>query len=109
MQQRGVDISKVEQSFVEMAYSNMRQQAERDVRGAMLLDRVAEMEKVDVTDDEVNEELTKMSQYYGAPIEEIRESLEKQGGGIENSQHSETRKSGSSYRQAKVTDGDLID
>ena len=33
---------KVEKSFVQMAYRQMRQQAERDVRGAMLLERIGE-------------------------------------------------------------------
>ena len=49
MQQRGVDLNKVEKEFIQMAYSNMRQQAERDVRGAMLLDEIAELEKVEVS------------------------------------------------------------
>ena len=76
LQQRGVDLSKVESQFVEMAYNNMRTQAERDVRGALLLDKVAELEKVDVSETEINEEIQKLADYYRASAEEIRESLE---------------------------------
>ena len=37
-------------------------------------------EKVEVSDAEVDEEIGKMAEYYRATPEEIRESLEKQGG-----------------------------
>ena len=63
----------------------MRQQAERDVRGAMLLDKIAEAEKVEVADAEVDEEIGKMAEYYRSTPDEIRESLEKQGGGSRTS------------------------
>jgi trigger factor len=62
--QRGVDLSKVDNNFVEMAYEQMRTQAERDVRGAMLLEKVAEMENVEVSEEEINEEIEKMAEYY---------------------------------------------
>ena len=111
MQQRGVDLNQVEQAFIEMAYSNMRQQAERDVRGAMLLDRVAEMEKVEIKDSEVDEEIGKMADYYRSTPEEIRESLEKQGGGIDNIRNNlKTRKAIEAViSYARITKGDWID
>ncbi len=111
MQQRGVDLNKIEPQFIEMAYGNMRQQAERDVRGAMLLDKVAEIEKVEVLDAEVDEEIGKMAAYYRATPEEIRESLEKQGGGVENIRNNlKTRKSIEVIvAKAKVTDGEWVD
>jgi trigger factor len=64
LQQRGVDLNKVENEFVQMAFSQMRTQAERDVRGAMLLDKVAEAENVDVNEEEIEEELSKLAEYY---------------------------------------------
>lgn len=111
MQQRGVDLNKIEKQFIEMAYHNMRQQAERDVRGAMLLEKVAELEKVEVADSEVDEEIGKMSEYYKASPEELRESLEKQGGGVENIRNNlRTRKSIEAViAKAKVTDGPWVD
>ena len=111
MQQRGVDLNQVDESFIQMAYRNMRTQAERDVRGAMLLDKVAEIEKVEVPDAEVDEEIGKMAEYYRATPEEIRESLEKQGGGVENIRNNlKTRKTIEAVvAKAKVSQGEWID
>jgi trigger factor len=110
MQQRGVDLNKVEKEFVQMAYQNMRQQAERDVRGAILLDKISGVEKIEVADAEVDEEIGKMADYYKATADEIRESLEKQGG-IDNIRHNlRTRKTIEAVvAKAKVTDGPWID
>ncbi|CAN5522864.1 trigger factor [soil metagenome] len=111
MQQRGVDLKSVESQFIEMAYANMRQQAERDVRGAMLLDKVAEMEKVEVAESEVEDEISKMAEYYRASAAEIRESLEKQGGGVENIRNNlKTRKAIEAVvAKAKITEGEWVD
>jgi trigger factor len=111
LRQRGADINKLENEFIEMAYHNMRQQAERDVRGAMLLDKVAEIEKVDVTDAEVDEEIQKMADYYRASTDEVRGSLEKQGGGVESIQNNlKTRKAIEAVvAKAKIIEGEWID
>lgn len=111
MQQRGVDLRSVDPQFVEMAYSNMQQQAERDVRGAMLLDRVAEIAKIEVADTEVEEEVGKMAEYYRSTPDEVRQSLEKQGGGIENIRNNlKTRKSIEAVMEkVKVKKGEWVD
>ncbi len=111
MQQRGVDLRNVDPQFVEMAYGNMKQQAERDVRGAMLLDRVAEVEKIEVADSEVEDELTKMADYYRSTLDEIRESIAKQGGGIEDIRNNlKTREAIEAVvAKVKVTDGEWVD
>jgi len=110
LQQRGIDPSKVQKDFIELAYANMRTQAERDVRGAILLDKIAEAENVSVDDAEVEEEVVKLSEYYRVPVKEIRESLEKQGG-LDNIRNNlKTRKSIEAVvSAAKVTDGDWVD
>ena len=110
LQQRGVDLNKVENNFVEMAYHQMRTQAERDVRGALLLDKIAEAEKVEVSKEEIDEEISKLAEYYRATPEEVRDSIEKQGGtrAIEN--NLKTRKSIEALvAKAKVTDGPWVD
>ncbi len=111
MEQRGIDLNKIEAQFVEMAYGNMKLQAERDVRGAMLLDKVADIEKIEVPESEVDEEIAKMAEYYRSSAEEIRESLEKQGGGVENIRNNlKTRKSIEAViAKAKVTEGEWVD
>ncbi len=111
LSQRGVDLNKVEKDFVQMAYNQMRGQAERDVRGAMLLEKIAELENVEVSTDELNEEIERMADYYRTTPEEIRASLAKQQGGEENIANSlRTRKSIEALvKHAKVTDGEWID
>jgi trigger factor len=108
--QKGVDLSKVEQSFIEMTYHQMRGQAERDVRGAMLLEKIAEIEKVEVTDEDVTTELESMAAYYRLPVEEIRKSVDSQGGVSMIQNNLRTRKAVEALvAKAKVKDGDWID
>jgi trigger factor len=110
LQQRGVDVNKVEKDFIQMAYNQMRGQAERDVRGAMLLEKIAEQENVEVSDEEITEEIQKMARHYRATPEDIRASLAQQGGedGIANSLR--TRKAVEALmKNAKITDGEWID
>ncbi|MEK7857190.1 MAG: trigger factor, partial [Acidobacteriota bacterium] len=110
LQQRGVDLARVQSDFVSMAFEQMKSQAERDVRGAMLLEKVAEAEKVEVSDREVEEEITKLAEHYRTTAEEIRESLEKQGGTGTIQNNLRTRKSIEALvAKAKVTDGEWKD
>lgn len=111
LQQRGVDLKKVEEEFIQMAFHNMRQQAERDVQGAMLLDKIAELEGVAVSDADVDEEIGKIADYYKATPEEVRESLEKQGGDLDNIRNNlKTRRSIEAVvSYAKITDGEWVD
>jgi len=110
LQQRGVDLNKVENDFVAMAFEQMKSQAERDVRGAMLLDKIAEAEKVEVADSEVEEELVKLAAHYRTTPDEIRKSMEKQGGTGTIHNNLRTRKSIEALiGKAKVTEGEWID
>ncbi len=110
LQQRGVDLKGVQDDFVKMAYTQMRSQAENDVRGAMLLEKIAELEGITVTDAEVDEEIGKMAEMYRMSPEEIRPILEQQGG-LENMRGNlRTRKSIEALiDNAKVTDGEWVD
>ncbi len=111
LQQRGADLNAIDPSFIEMAYGNMRNQATRDIAGAMLLDKVAEAENIEVPQAEVDEEIGKMAEYYRVTLEEIRDSLEKQGGGIDNIRNNlKTRKTIEAIvASAKVAKGEWVD
>jgi trigger factor len=110
LQERGVDLNKVETNFIEMAYHQMQTQAERDVRGAMLLEKIAEAEKVTVSKEEVDEEIGKMAEYYRATPDELRKSLERQGGEATIENNLRTRKSIEALiAKASVVDGEWID
>lgn len=108
--QKGVDLGKVDQQFIEMTYHQMRGQAERDVRGALLLEKIAEIEKVEVTEEDVSKEISSMAAYYQVPEEQIKESLERQGGADSIENNLRTRKAVEALvAKASVSDGEWID
>ncbi|HEX6123951.1 MAG TPA: trigger factor [Pyrinomonadaceae bacterium] len=110
LQQRGVDLKAVDNNFIEMAYHQMQTQAERDVRGAMLLEKIAESENVSVGQEEVEEEIGKMAEYYRTTPDEVRQSLERQGGTGTIENNLRTRKSIEALiAKAKVVEGEWID
>ena len=110
LQQRGVDLKQVDENFVKMAYENMRGQAERDVRGAMLLEKIAELEKVEVTSAEIAEEIQRIADYYGVSPEDVRASLTQQGGERNISDRLRSRKAVEALvEKAKITEGEWIE
>ena len=110
LQQRGVDLNAVENNFVQMAYGQMRTQAEHDVRGAILLEKIGDAENVEVTKQELDDEIAKMAEYYRTTPEEVRESLMKQGGDKTIENNLRTRKTIEVLvSHAKVTDGPWVE
>jgi FKBP-type peptidyl-prolyl cis-trans isomerase (trigger factor) len=100
----------MDKEFVKMAYEQMRGQAERDVRGALLLEKIAEIEKVEVKPEEIVEEIEKLAVYYRATPEQIRASLSQQGGENSIADRLRSRKSVDKLvDKAKITDGEWID
>lgn len=108
--QRGVDLNKVENDFVQMAYTQMRTQAERDVKGALLLEKIADAENVEISEEEVTDEINRMAQQYRVSPEEIRASFSQQGGEANISSSLRTRKAVEALvKNAKITEGEWID
>jgi trigger factor len=58
----------------------VRDRAGDDVRGSMLLERVAEAEKIEVSDEEVEAEIQSMAEGSRQSVEQVRAALTKQGG-----------------------------
>ena len=108
---RGMDLDKIEKDFVQMIYTQMQGQAERDVRGAMLLEKVADLEGVEVSDEEINAEIEHIALHYRTTPDEVRDSLSKQQGGEANIINNlRTRKAVEVLAaNAKITDGEWID
>jgi len=50
------------------------------VRVALLLDRIAEMENIDVDDNEINAQVMELAQQHHQPFEQVREGLIREGG-----------------------------
>jgi trigger factor len=57
-----------------------RDQAVNEVKVSMILDRIAEVEDVTVSDDDLNRELLMLSIQSREPLEALRERLSKDGG-----------------------------
>jgi len=110
LQQRGADLNKVQDDLLRMAYSQMRSQAERDVRGAMLLEKIGELEKVDVTNEEVETEVGSMAEYYRTSIDEVKKSF-KENNGLEQIRNNlRTRKAIEALvAKAEIVEGDWVD
>ncbi len=107
---RGVNLDTVESDFVQMAYGQMRTQAERDVRGAMLLEKIAELEKIEIADAEIEEEIGKMAEYYKVTPEEVRKSLDDQDGTAGITNNLRTRKAIEALvAKAKIKEGEWVD
>lgn len=58
----------------------VRDRAGDDVRGSMLLERVAEAENIEVSDEEVEAEIQSLAEGSRQTVEQVRAALTKQGG-----------------------------
>jgi trigger factor len=59
---------------------DQRKQSERDVRGSLILQYVAEKENIDAQDDEVDLEIERIAVEANKPVEKIREVLGRESG-----------------------------
>jgi trigger factor len=57
-----------------------REQAEREVRASLIVDRIAQIEGVAVSDEELNQDVMMLSMQTREPYETLRERLAKDGG-----------------------------
>jgi trigger factor len=76
---RGIDPRAQEINW-EGAREELRSQAVEDVRGSILLERIAEEEKIDVSNDEIEAEIRSIAEGSKQPIEHVRSVLTKEGG-----------------------------
>lgn len=79
MMQRGVD-PRTQDINWEAMREMVRDRAGDDVRGSMLLERVAEAEQIEVSDEEVEAEIQSMAEGSRQSVEQVRAALTKQGG-----------------------------
>ena len=76
---RGIDPRSSELDW-QGAREELREQAVEDVRAAMLLEQIADEEKITVSDDEVEAEIDAMVSASRQPKEQVRAALTKDGG-----------------------------
>lgn len=76
---KGVDPRNQEINW-DGAREELKVQAEEDVRGSMLLERIAEEEKIDVSNEEVEAEIAAIAASSRQSVEQVRSVLTKEGG-----------------------------
>jgi trigger factor len=76
---RGVD-PRNENVNWEGAREELKVQAEEDVRSSLLLERIAEEEKIEVSNEEIEAEIQAIARSSKQPLEQVRSVLTKEGG-----------------------------
>ena len=75
---QGVDVSTVKLDWNKVRESQ-RERATKQVKASMLLDRIAEREAIEVTNDEVDREVLHVARQQKEPLAAVRRRLEKEG------------------------------
>jgi FKBP-type peptidyl-prolyl cis-trans isomerase (trigger factor) len=76
---RGIDPRAQEINW-EGVREQLKAQAEFDVRGSLLLERIADEENIEVSDEEIEAEINMMAEASRQAPEQVRAALTKQGG-----------------------------
>lgn len=76
---RGIDPRSQELNW-EGAREELKEQAEADVRGSMLLEHIAEAEQINISEEEIEAEIEAIAQASRQPKEQMRATLTKDGG-----------------------------
>jgi trigger factor len=79
MMSRGIDPRTQELNW-ESAREELKGQAEEDVRSSILLDKIADTENIDVTNEEINAEIESIASASRQTTEQVRAALTKNGG-----------------------------
>ncbi|HLL70870.1 MAG TPA: trigger factor [Pyrinomonadaceae bacterium] len=79
MMQRGVDPRRQELDW-ENLQGMLEAQATEDLRGSILLERIAEAEEIEPTEEEVEQEIAAIAEGARQSVEQVRAALTKQGG-----------------------------
>jgi trigger factor len=76
--ERGVDPSKLQLDWAKIKESQ-RPKAAHDVKGSLLVDKIADRESINATQDEVDHEVQRIAKQQREPVAATRKKLEKDG------------------------------
>jgi trigger factor len=79
MMQRGMDPRSQDLDW-ENLHGMMEAQATTDLRGSILLERIADAEEIEPTDEEIEQEIEAIAEGARQSVEQVRAALTKQGG-----------------------------
>jgi trigger factor len=77
---QGMKVADMKKMDLPRVRAGQREQAVQDVKSSLLLERVAELEKIEVADDEVNREIEALAQQTKQTPEAVRARLTQDGG-----------------------------
>ena len=69
----------IQKNELEMIQEEARKKAEKDIRNHLILNKIAETEKLDVSEEEVTEELKSLAQANNMPFHTLRETMQREG------------------------------
>jgi trigger factor len=78
LQERGVDPAKLKIDWSKLKESQ-RPKAMREVKGSLLIDKIADRESINATNDEVDHEVQRIAKQAKEPVAAMRKKLEKEG------------------------------
>jgi trigger factor len=78
LSERGIDPSKLKIDWAKLKESQ-RPKAIHDVKGTLLIDKIAERESIHATNDEVDHEVQRIAKQEREPVAAMRKKLEKEG------------------------------
>lgn len=78
LQERGVDPAKLKIDWAKLKESQ-RARAIRDVKGSLIIDKIADRESIAATNDEVDHEVQRIAKQAKEPVAAMRKKLEKEG------------------------------
>jgi trigger factor len=76
--ERGVDPTKLQIDWAKLKESQ-RPKAVHDVKGSLLIDKIADRESINTTQDEVDQEVQRIAKQQREPVAATRKKLEKDG------------------------------
>ncbi len=82
LRMQGMDLStyfKYTGMNLDILRAQLRPQAEKQVKLRLALEKIAELENVAVTDEEVEAEYTRISEAYNVPVEEVKSMVDAKG------------------------------
>ena len=104
---RGIDPRDQPQEFWQKVLPGMEQQAIRDLRGSMLLEAIADTENIDVTPEEIEEEINNIAAATQLSTEQVRATLTKENGERSIADRLRNRKAlDFVVENAKITEGE---
>lgn len=80
--QQGMPLEQIKKMVTQQLRDAQQNAAMREVKASLLLDKIAELEKVEVTEEDIKKEVEISAAQMGMPVEEVRRRLE-QNQGIE--------------------------